>query len=387
MDALSPSLLPLTAITHNPNGALPEDLNLGNFAQNSQPGGGGLFALLLSQVSVTEPLATPTTPGDEQFLGQLTAQLDDESLPLSGNVLPLPLTTFAVAAQLQHDRVTQPDALLSDTTQPQDTVPLAVAIPVTTPARVEQVMLSDVASARKQAAPTPAPVITAPIETLDNDNAALLQLRHPTSSEPMTRPLPVEVAELQHFEAAPRTPVAATVTPSVAAIASAPVAPLAQANPTTTPQPSFLLEQPVADPNWGDELGQRLVWMTENGIGRAQLRMNPPELGPVEVRVAVANDDARVSFHVQHGATREALESALPRLREMFASQGLNLSDANVSEQSTDQQQQARDTGHDQSNGRQGEGAGHHELGEALAESAPAQALNIVAEGTIDAYA
>ena len=50
-------------------------------------------------------------------------------------------------------------------------------------------------------------------------------------------------------------------------------------------------------------------------------------------------DQASVQFGAAHADTRNALENALPRLREMFASQGLSLADANVSREPPRQQQ------------------------------------------------
>jgi flagellar hook-length control protein FliK len=61
--------------------------------------------------------------------------------------------------------------------------------------------------------------------------------------------------------------------------------------------------------------------------------MTPENMGPVEVRISVQDGSASVAFNAAHADTRAALEQALPRLREMFSTQGLNLSDASVSQQ------------------------------------------------------
>jgi flagellar hook-length control protein FliK len=104
--------------------------------------------------------------------------------------------------------------------------------------------------------------------------------------------------------------------------------------------PSMELTQPFGSEQWEQELGSRLHWMADTRVGRAELRLNPPELGPLEVSLNVSNDEVSVSFQAQHAATREAVENALPRLREMMAQSGLNLADANVSQQQSQQQQQ-----------------------------------------------
>lgn len=94
-------------------------------------------------------------------------------------------------------------------------------------------------------------------------------------------------------------------------------------------------------PNWGQELGDRVQWMIGRQIQSAEIRLNPPELGSLEVRIHVQGDQATVNFSSPHGVVRDALDAALPRLRDMLAESGLNLADANVSSQSQGQQQQA----------------------------------------------
>ncbi len=81
---------------------------------------------------------------------------------------------------------------------------------------------------------------------------------------------------------------------------------------------------------WSAGLGQRLLMMADNGVEVARLRLSPAHLGPLEIHVNVEDDRAQVWFGAQHSQTREALEAALPRLREMFAAQGLELTQADV---------------------------------------------------------
>jgi flagellar hook-length control protein FliK len=94
------------------------------------------------------------------------------------------------------------------------------------------------------------------------------------------------------------------------------------------------LESPVGSAAWDDELGSKLTWMTQNGLETGSLRVSPEHLGPVEVRISVQNGAASVWFGAGHPDTRAALEQALPRLREMFASQGMTLTDSGVSRES-----------------------------------------------------
>jgi flagellar hook-length control protein FliK len=91
------------------------------------------------------------------------------------------------------------------------------------------------------------------------------------------------------------------------------------------------LRSTVGSAAWNDELGGQLTWMTQQGIESGSLQLSPEHLGPVEVTISVQNGDASVWFGASHADTRAALEQALPRLREMFASQGLTLTDSGVS--------------------------------------------------------
>jgi flagellar hook-length control protein FliK len=88
---------------------------------------------------------------------------------------------------------------------------------------------------------------------------------------------------------------------------------------------------PVGSEGWSNEVGARLTLMAQQGISSASLRLSPAHLGPLEVHISVRDSSATVWFGATQTETRAALEQALPRLREMFASQGLNLANAGVS--------------------------------------------------------
>lgn len=95
---------------------------------------------------------------------------------------------------------------------------------------------------------------------------------------------------------------------------------------------------PVGNAQWADEIGSRMTMMVEQGKHTASLRLSPEHLGPLEVKITMNGDQASVQFGAAHLDTRNAIENALPRLREMFAAQGLSLADANVSREPPRQQ-------------------------------------------------
>ncbi|ASJ98667.1 flagellar hook-length control protein [Shewanella marisflavi] len=77
---------------------------------------------------------------------------------------------------------------------------------------------------------------------------------------------------------------------------------------------------------------QQLVAMVSQGVQQAEIRLDPPELGHMMVRVQVQGEHTQVQFHVTQTQTRELVEQAIPRLREMLAEQGMQLTDSNVSQ-------------------------------------------------------
>lgn len=99
------------------------------------------------------------------------------------------------------------------------------------------------------------------------------------------------------------------------------------------------LHAPVGTAGWGDALGQKVVWMAGQQTQVAELHLNPPHLGPMEVRLSISNDQISALFVSHQPAVREALEAAMPRLREMFADSGMTLGNATVGSDSLPQQQ------------------------------------------------
>lgn len=92
-----------------------------------------------------------------------------------------------------------------------------------------------------------------------------------------------------------------------------------------------LINIPLGANGWGQELGNRVQWMVTQNIQAAELRINPPHLGPIEIRIAMDQDQANISFSAPHLITRDALEASIPRLRDMLNDNGLNLANVNVS--------------------------------------------------------
>ena len=100
---------------------------------------------------------------------------------------------------------------------------------------------------------------------------------------------------------------------------------------------------PLHNPRFAEGFSQQVTLLARDGVQHARISINPPELGPVELRIVVRNDEATVQMASQVGAVRTALEDALPRLREQFEQAGMRLADSEVFSQLPGQSGQQHD--------------------------------------------
>jgi flagellar hook-length control protein FliK len=110
--------------------------------------------------------------------------------------------------------------------------------------------------------------------------------------------------------------------------------------------PTLSVSTPVGQPGWAHDMAQRVTWLAGSELREAQLQLHPRNLGLVDVRIVYGHDQQlNVSFSAANPLARDALDAALPRLREMFEQQGLNLAGADISHESFAEREQGNDTG------------------------------------------
>lgn len=115
----------------------------------------------------------------------------------------------------------------------------------------------------------------------------------------------------------------ATVAAEGTAAASTPAA-------APAPLPEARLPHPLPSPAFAPALGQQVAMWVRQGVPQAMLQLNPAELGPVAVRIALDGTQAHVDFTALHAATRDALEASLPALASALRDSGLTLAGGGV---------------------------------------------------------
>lgn len=323
-ERVSGSLLPPDAAVSEPESTLSADAP--DLVLSAPP------ALLQSQLS-GEPLNE--VPGLEQPIGT--------SLPENGNSLPPIVTVQTPEPEVSVATLTKPGATASEQLAPlPQQTQLPPAVIETTQAAVASVPAQPLLPNGRLVPDTTTAGSTVTVaedsSTLPSQTSAESDLQQDLSRTRLLQQALESMAARQDSVLSGRaTAIAdfATISPD-----SVPAG-FAQSNSPVPVQFDQLMElpqfqnmrplQPTSDPQtFMAGLGQRLMVMSEEGIQSARLKLHPENLGTLDVRIQIEDDTARVWFTAQHGQAREALESALPKLKDLFAQQGMELIEADV---------------------------------------------------------
>lgn len=102
---------------------------------------------------------------------------------------------------------------------------------------------------------------------------------------------------------------------------------LNQSTPESIKPKTLDIPVPLSDAQWADKFSEHIVWLGHQGIKSAIIKINPDDLGPLEISVKVVKESASVNITSHSGHVRDIVDQALPRLREMMADQGLDLTE------------------------------------------------------------
>ena len=90
------------------------------------------------------------------------------------------------------------------------------------------------------------------------------------------------------------------------------------------------IDTPLGASGWGEAFQQKIVWLVDRQQQSAELHINPPHLGPVEVSLSMGEEGTHVAFASPHAAVREAIEASLADLKTALGEKGLALGQATV---------------------------------------------------------
>ena len=183
---------------------------------------------------------------------------------------------------------------------------------------------------------------------------------HPSSNPAMPTPDPIpEVAAIgpDPIRSTERQPASPNATPDPAPSAAPAATPPASVNAgvSTSPAPAEArIAAPVDSPAFAPALGAQVSLFVHNGLHSASLQLNPAEMGPVSVRIALEGSTAQVEFQADRASTRQAIEASLPALAAALRDAGINLAGGGVFEQHSGRQPPREDTAPSKRDGPQG---------------------------------
>ena len=141
--------------------------------------------------------------------------------------------------------------------------------------------------------------------------------------------------------------------------------------------PTLRVHAGVDSAEFAQGLAERVSWMVDNSLNGAKLQVNPPALGPIELRIAVTGDHAQVWMSSHSAVTRDALEASSAKLREMLGAQGFGQVSVDISQRSF----------HDRSRYSQPYEAADRSGSQGVAVASVTASASRGALGVVDAYA
>ena len=187
-------------------------------------------------------------------------------------------------------------------------------------ARADQALAtSSTAGAATDLRATQASATAAPTPVAEVVDAAARPVHRDATLDAFALPAPTPSGDA----AAPPTGAQATLAPSHVATAAAPAA-----------DGSALAAHGAAidtrADNWHEALASRVQVLVDQNLGEAHIKLNPPELGAVDIKISFVDDKTFVQLTAGSSAARDELTQSLPRLRELLSASGLSLGGASV---------------------------------------------------------
>jgi flagellar hook-length control protein FliK len=220
-----------------------------------------------------------------------------------------------------------------------DPAALAGIAPALTPQLVAAAAITAAQTTAGNSSPAPALILPDAQSSLQAQTAALTTVDNAAG-------LATEISSKfsAALEAAADKAAGTAITSNPAGQISQPIGSPLATNQTSS-VPTLPIDQHVGASGWGQEVGNRLVWMSSSTNSHAELVLTPPQMGRVEVSLSVTGDQATATFVSTNPAVREALEAAMPRLREILADAGIQLGQTQVGAENAHQSAQQEKNG------------------------------------------
>lgn len=328
------------------------------------------LSALPSAADITVPLPDPSSPA-----AKLAAALRSNKLPVADVAVPLrnPLDPTPALAILPAELAALPTiAMTSEIAKMDDDLP--VVNTGNTPTTDPSLLVALVAPMPLVTTPQVAVAVAEEPDSLNEPKQSLplLSALPDPSDAPSEQVKGAVVAALGEKGAQNPLSAASLVTPATASFAATVAAvsagsvnenAIVQANPAVIQPPiqivgrpaegkygvvdasksMFAVHVPVSAEGWDRAIGQKVVMMVSNQRQEVEMQLNPPHLGPIEVKLSMSQGEASLSFVSAHAQVREALQASMPRLQEMMADSGIQLNRADVSAGNSQQRGDQRD--------------------------------------------
>lgn len=163
-------------------------------------------------------------------------------------------------------------------------------------------------------------------------------MAHPLSpSTPNGSPMSASIAQSAAILAAPARPQGEPASVDFSTVLAGQSVHQTGVAQRTVSQTVVNVSASIYDQSWTQGFGEQIVWLAKNDQQSAQLNINPPQLGPIQINLKLSGDQATATFASPHAEVRQIIEEAMPRLRELLSGAGIELGQTNVGAQMAQQ--------------------------------------------------
>ncbi len=247
----------------------------------------------------------------------------------------------ATAANERDDGISDGRGLAAtpSTIEPWRTIAVAAVEPGRVAATVTAAQTSDKADAAlvdaSSARPGPGGVDTrARSSGRDDAGGHVADLAAPIQDPASALSAPLAIAAIAERSPGPTSSGRHTGSDGVVGVAALAAATPSAASPldAAASAPPLTVATPVDSPDFAAAFGMQVSLLAKDGVQQAELHLNPADLGPVSIHIALAGSEARIDFGADLAATRHAIEQGLPELAGALRDAGFTLAGGGVSQ-------------------------------------------------------